>query len=155
MRKSIFGLMIICLVLCSNESHSQSPSEKPTEDTATIYIYRYKQVVASGVRPSVYCDDIELARMENGRYLAMKLAKGKHTFRSSDKQAGVEMELKGGETIYIRVELVRGILTWYGRLVLTQKEQGVYEIKNLMPLEEKKIKDKTKIVLTEKTADRP
>ena len=129
---------------------AQSPSEKPTEDKATIYIYRYKQVVASGVRPSVYCDDIELARIENGKYIVAKLDKGKHSFRSSDKQAGVDLEVKGGETIYLRVELVRGILNWYGRLVLTQKEQGGYEIKNLAPLEEKKIKDKKRVLTTGK-----
>lgn len=141
-------------MFCPAGAQTQSSSEKTTEDTATIYIYRYKQLWETGIRPWVYCDDKELARSDNGKYFVVKLAKGKHAFRSSDKQAGMEIEVKGDETIYIRVELTRGILTWYGRLVLVQKEQGDYEIKNLIPLEDKKIKDKTKVVPTGKSTDK-
>ena len=79
--------------------------------------------------------------MDNGRYFKVSLEAGKHVFRSNDKQAGVEIELKSGENYYIRVELVPGMMKGHGRLVLTQKEQGSYEIKKLKPLDKEKIKD--------------
>jgi hypothetical protein len=34
---------------------------------ATVYVYRYKQFVGAALSPSVYCDDLQLARMDNGR----------------------------------------------------------------------------------------
>ena len=155
MKKSVVSLILIYIVLCAARAYAQSPAEKTAETVATVYVYRYKQFMGSGLEPSVYCDEAELARMDNGRYFAVKLAPGKHTFRSNDKQAGIEMELKGGETYYIRVELVPGMMKGHGRLVLMQKEQGAYEIRKLKPLGDDKVRDKTKVVTTEKSTDKP
>lgn len=132
-------------------SAAEKKSTEPAPDAkATVYIYRYKQYAGSGLEPSVYCNDVELAKMDNGRYFAVKLAPGKHTFRSNDKQAGIEMDMKSGEDYYIRVEIVAGFMKGHGRLVLMQKEQGSYEIKKLKPLDADKVKDKTKVVIEEK-----
>ncbi len=131
---------------------AQVTAETKEQNTATVYIYRYKQYTGSALSPSVYCDEGELARMDNGRYFVAKLTAGKHTFRSNDKQSGVELELKEGETYYLRVELVTGFMKGHGRLVLTQKEQGSYEIKKLQPLGSDKLKDKTKAQTEEKPA---
>lgn len=108
---------------------------------ATVYVYRYKQFVGSALSPSVYCDETELARMENGRFFVVKLAPGKHVFRSNDKQAGVDVELKPGQEYYIRVELATGMMKGHGRLVAVAAEQGSYEIKKLKPLDQDKVKD--------------
>ncbi len=43
--------------------------------------------------------------MENGRYFAVTLDPGKHTFRSNDAQSGVELELKAGQDYFVRVEI--------------------------------------------------
>lgn len=132
---------------------AEKKSAEPAPDAkANVYVYRYKQFAGSGLEPSVYCDDVELARMDNGRYFTVKLAPGKHTFRSNDKQAGIEIELKGGEEYYIRVEIVPGFMKGHGRLVFMQKEQGSYEIKKLKPLEAGKVKDKTRVSVEEKPA---
>src|SRR5712675_1007410 len=74
-----------------------STQPAPQSDKAVVYFYRYKQYAGSALAPSVYCDEAELARMENGRYFTVKLAPGKHTFRSNDKQSGVEVDLKPGQ----------------------------------------------------------
>lgn len=107
----------------------------------TVYFYRYKQYVGSALSPSVYCDEGELARMENGRFFMARLTPGKHVFRSNDKQSGIEAELKGGQDYYVRVELVPGVLKGHGRLTLVQPEQGSYEIKKLKKLDADKVKD--------------
>lgn len=126
-------------------------SGAPSDTQSTVYVYRYKQFAGSALEPSVYCDDSELAKMDNGRYFIAKLAPGKHTFRSNDKQAGIEIDLKAGEEYYIRVEIAAGFMKGHGRLVMMQKEQGAYEIKKLKPLDADKIKDKTKVVTEEKS----
>src|SRR5690348_10728150 len=73
---------------------TNSAAAQDTSSQATIYVYRYKQFVGSALAPSVYCDETELARMENGRFFVVKLPAGKHVFRSNDKQSGVEQDLK-------------------------------------------------------------
>lgn len=125
-------------------------SEAMPDGKSTVYVYRYKQFTGSALEPSVYCDDVELAKMDNGRYFIVKIAPGKHTFRSNDKQAGIEIDLKGGEDYYVRVEIAAGFMKGHGRLVMMQKEQGSYEIKKLTPLQADKVKDKTKVVIDEK-----
>jgi hypothetical protein len=108
---------------------------------ATVYVYRYKQFVGKALLPSVYCDENELARMENWRYFVVTLSPGQHVFRSNDKQAGINVDLKPGEKYYIRVEIATGFMKGHGRLVSVAPEQGSYEIKNLKPLDGDKVKD--------------
>jgi uncharacterized protein DUF2846 len=129
------------------DSAAQADSAAKKDDSqVTVYIYRYKQFVGSALAPSVYCDDTELARMENGRFFAAKLSSGKHTFHSNDKQAGIDVELKDGQAYYIRVEIAAGMMKGHGRLTLVAPEQGSYEIKKLKPLDSDRIKDSQHVV---------
>ena len=150
--------VVACLTLLLSFAHAQEVptaatqpdqgQKSPSNDSpATVHIYRYKQFVGSALSPSVYCDENELARMENGRFFVAKLSPGKHTFRSNDKQAGVEVELKGEQDYYIRVEIAAGMMKGHGRLVVVAPEQGAYEIKKLKPLDRDKIKDSEHVAL--------
>ena len=143
--------MAICLVLSVPMLAQDAPTPKATNDQqvvsssdskATVHFYRYKQFVGSALSPSVYCDDGELARMDNGRFFTATLAPGKHVLRSNDAQSGIESELKGGQEYYIRVEIAAGAWKGHGRLILVQPEQGAYEIKKLQPLDADKVKNK-------------
>jgi len=147
-----------CLALLLSFARGQQPQAttapqdnvaKPqiNDSPAAVHIYRYKQFVGSALSPSVFCDENELARMENGRFFVAKLSSGKHTFRSNDKQAGIEVELKSGQDYYIRVEIATGMMKGHGRLVLVAPEQGAYEIKKLKPLDKDKIKDSEHVAL--------
>lgn len=128
----------------------QVKSESATSNaSAVVYVYRYKQFAGYTVEPSVYCNEVQLARMDNGRYFKVVLSPGTYTFRSNDKQSGVEMELKSGEEYYLRVEIVQGLLKQRGRLVLMAREQGAYEIKKLKPLGIDKVKDRERVVVDE------
>jgi hypothetical protein len=154
--KSLLMKSLACAALLVSFAHAQQPqttteatppqASQPTDVPATVYIYRYKQFVGSALSPSVYCDDGELARMENGRFIVAKLASGKHVFHSNDKQAGIDLELKGGQAYYIRVEIATGAWKGHGRLVLVAPEQGSYEIKNLKPLDREKVKDSEHVI---------
>lgn len=132
------------------EEKPASPSVAPTlpmpePTTATVYVYRYKQFVGSALSPSVYCDEVQLARMDNGRYFTVKLPPGKHAFRSNDKQSGLELDLKAGQPYFIRVEIAPGFMKGHGRLIQMTAEQGSYELKSkkLLPLDASKAVDRT------------
>lgn len=127
--------------------HADGAAASKNDDSqAIVHIYRYKQFVGSALAPSVYCDETELARMENGRFFSVKLPSGKHSFYSNDKQAGMDVDLKGGQDYYIRVEIAAGMMKGHGRLILVAPEQGGYEIKKLKPLEADKIKDSEHVI---------
>jgi len=151
----ILGLLIICFTgLAAIAQEPTVDSQKATDakaSKATVYVYRYKQFVGSALAPSVYCDETELARMENGRYFTVKLDPGKHSFRSNDKQSGTELDMKAGQEYFLRVELVAGAMKGHGRLVLMSPEQGGYELKSskLKPLNSNKVVNATLVSVDE------
>lgn len=153
-------LRLFCAIACAALFCSIASAQQPAANTAqgisasqdsnseaTVYVYRYKQFVGKALSPSVYCDENELARMENGRFFVVKLPAGTHVFRSNDKQAGIDVDLKAGEKYYVRVEIATGFMKGHGRLVSVAPEQGAYEIKNLKPLDSDKVKDTQHVTL--------
>lgn len=156
-------LLMVFALGCSQISFAQEPpaqTDKPvaaptsTQTTAedvegTIFFYRLKQFTGSGLEPTVYCDDKELARMDNGRYFGVKLDAGKHVCRMGDKQTGFEIDVKGGQTYYAKVSLEAGFWKGHGRLTLIQPEQGSFEAKKLKLLGADKVKDRSLVVVFE------
>src|ERR1022692_1708781 len=111
--------LFLGFVLCLPLARYGLGSEK-----VRVFVYRYKQFYGSAISPSVYCDEVQMARMENGRYFVVTLPPGKHEFRSNDKQSGMELDAKEGQDYYIRVEITLGVFK--ALLVGTPSEQGSY-----------------------------
>jgi hypothetical protein len=157
----ILGLLTLCfaaLAAIAQEPAADSPKNTAAQSSkATVFVYRYKQFVGSALAPSVYCDEAELARMENGRYFTVKLDPGKHSFRSNDKQSGMELDVKPGQQYFLRVELVAGAMKGHGRLVLTAPEQGTYELSSakLKPLDSNKVVNATLVSIDEAHPEAP
>ena len=130
----------------AQEPANTTQAADKSDSKATVYIYRYKQFTGSALTPSVYLDEAELAKMENGRYFTVRIDPGKHVFHSNDKQAGVELDLKAGQQYFIRLEIVAGVMKGHGRLVLVQPEQGTYELQSkLKPLDASKVIDASRV----------
>jgi len=162
MRKvGILGLFIF--VLSGLAAIAQEPGATTQATTeakpskATIYVYRYKQFVGSALAPSVFCDETELAHMENGRYFTVKLDAGKHNFRSNDKQSGIDLDMKAGQQYFVRVEIATGFMKGHGRLVLMSPEQGSYELNSskLKPLDSSKVVNATLVSVSEEHPETP
>jgi len=154
--RSVLLLLALAGTFLSAQTVTTPQSDASAQPKVSVYIYRYKQFVGSALQPSVYCDEVQLARMENGRYFAVKLDPGKHTFRSNDQQSGVELDLKAGQEYFLRVEIATGMLKGHGRLVLTAPEQGRFEVKaGLKPLDEGKVVDKTRVSVEQAKFDTP
>jgi hypothetical protein len=151
----ILGLVIFCFTGLAAIAQEATANSQKTNDAkaskATVYVYRYKQFVGSALTPSVYCDEAELARMENGRYFTVTLDPGKHTFRSNDKQSGTELDVKAGQEYFLRVEIATGFMKGHGRLTLISPEQGGYELKSakLKPLDSNKVVNATLVSVAE------
>src|SRR5687767_13140165 len=93
-------LLFLFLLVAIPGVHSQADGQPSAivpgaqDAKATVHVYRYKHFGGGALEPSVYCDDVELARMDNGRQFSVKLDPGKHTFRSNDKQGRIELDTK-------------------------------------------------------------
>jgi hypothetical protein len=152
------AILLSSLLAFAQESAMTAPHSVETKPAkATVYVYRYKQFVGSALAPSVYCDEAQLARMDNGRYFAAKFDPGKHTFRSNDPQSGLELDVKAGEEYFVRVEIAAGMMKGHGRLILMSPEQGSYELKSkkLKPLDEGKVVDRNRVSLKEASFEIP
>ena len=117
----------------------------PTDSTdkARVFVYRYKQYVGSALKPSIYCNETDVARVQNGRYVALELAPGKYAFRSNDKQSQIDLDLKSGQQYYIRIDIAVGMWKGHGRLTLVAPEQGAGEVKQMKAADSGMVKDKT------------
>jgi len=120
---------------------AQTQSNSGTSGKTKVYVYRYKQYVGKGIRPSVLCDEKDIARIQSGRMVVLALNPGKHVFRSNDQQSQIDLDLKPGQEYYIRVEIATGFWKGHGRLTLVAPEQGAGEVKQMRPADQGMIKD--------------
>lgn len=150
--KFLFSTIVLMslLAVAQEPATTAAPAVDGKPSKATVYVYRYKQFVGSALEPSVFCDDVQLARMTNGRYFTVKIDAGKHTFNSNDKQSGIELDAKAGQEYFIRLEIAAGFMKGHGRLILMAPEQAVYELKSdkLKPVDASKVLN-TAMVSTE------
>jgi len=137
-----FSTIAILLFLVFAAAMAAQEPAKPAGEAVHVNVYRYKQYLGKGIRPSIYCDDKDVARLQSGRYVTLALPPGQHSFRSNDKQSQVELDLKPGQTYYIRIDIAAGMWKGHGRLTLVQPEQGAGELKQMKPADEGMIKDK-------------
>jgi hypothetical protein len=115
-------------------------------EPATVYIYRPSKLFGKALEPSVFCDGVELARMDNGRYLTLRLKPGRHTIHMTDEKKGFDIDVRSGEEYYFRVGIESGFWKGQGKIMLQDKEKGAAEVKKLKPLGSDKIKDTTMVV---------
>jgi hypothetical protein len=157
MRFSCILLFLFLLVAISGvdsqaDGHPSGIEPGAQDAKATVHLYRDLSFGGGALEPSIYCDEVELARLDNGRPFSVKLDPGKHSFRSNDKQGRIELDTKAGQEYDVRVEIVAGFFKGKGRVVHMTSEQGAAEIKSLTPLDAAKVKDRTRVVQVESPA---
>jgi hypothetical protein len=127
---------------------STEPSGPASADgsKATVYVFRHKNFSSRNMQPSVYVDGEEVARMDDGKYFAIRLTPGKHSVEVNKGHSGAQIDMKAGEEYYFRIDYTTGFLKSRSKIDFLQKEQGALEIKKMKPLEDKWIKDRTRVV---------
>jgi hypothetical protein len=106
-----------------------TPAASSDSDTpATVYFYRAKRFQGSAIKPSVFVDDAAVGNLHNGDSLKFSLKPGKHRIYSTDKSTGIDLEVKPGETYYVRVDILVGFWKGHGGVTLVDPQQGKYEL---------------------------
>jgi hypothetical protein len=99
-----------------------------SDSPATIFFYRAKRFQGSALKPSVFVDDAAVGNLHNGDSLKFSLKPGKHRIYSTDKSTGIDLEVKPGETYYVRVDILVGFWKGHGGVTLVDPQQGKYEL---------------------------
>ena len=118
---------------------TETASPANTAD-ATVFIYRPSKLLGKALEPSVFVDDTELARMDNGRYFAFKLKPGKHIVHMTDDKKGYAVDMGPGQTYFFRIGLEMGMWKGHGKITLDDAERATAEIKKLKFIGKDKIK---------------
>jgi hypothetical protein len=142
LKKLLFVILFSLTVVAQQSPETSTPASSPaaqqpgSEPQTTVVVFREKHFEGSALKPSIYVDDKEITRLNNGSYFTLPIKPGKHTLNSSAKhEAPLEIDVKAGEGSYIQMIVVAGTWRGAGRLVPVPAEAGKNAISKLKPLE--------------------
>lgn len=121
----IAGFLLICIAPLNAQGQ-----------TGTIMFYRETHFATGDFKPALYCDDIELAQIENGTYFQASAPAGLHKcmVETSQHQA-LEVNVIEGKTTYVHVGLKEGFRDHAFLANITEDEFNKRKAK-LKPLKE-------------------
>jgi hypothetical protein len=121
------------------ESTRNHVAGRPAADTpAEVYVYR--KGGGPWIHPDVYCDGLDVARLDDNRFFKVKVDPGLHTFDVSSKRSSerwvppVTIDARPGGTYFIRVGEDYGF-----HLYQVGAAQGRKELERSTPIEKKHV----------------
>lgn len=116
---------------------AQQPVQ-PANNNTSIVFYREGHYVGKALKPSVYVDGKQVARLANGRWFSMPIEPGKHEVSSSAKnEAATVVEVSPGQTDYVQMVITSGNWRGGGRLIEVDSAAAEKQIAKLKPLDQK------------------
>jgi hypothetical protein len=113
------------------------------EGKAVVFVYRPGKYTGKALEPSVFCDGVEVARMDNDRYFVLLLAPGEHRIHMTQDNKRVDLKLGAGEAAFVRIKIVMGFMKGRGEPALSDEEDAAKHLKKMEPLGADKYKDTT------------
>jgi hypothetical protein len=153
MNKTALRSAILILVAASLGACATSSATKPAnpqvlaklhaidKTKATMVVYRPREYMGAALRPTVVLDGKDLVNISNGKVFVAPLSPGHHTFEMDDKKSGTTVDLKPGEDVYLKIEIVPGFWKGGGKMTQVAPQQGNYEATRLDLIELKEIED--------------
>jgi len=141
MKKLLFVILFSLTAVAQQSPETSTPASSPaaqqgSESQTTLVVFREKHFEGSALKPSIYVDDQEITRLNNGSYFTLPIKPGKHILNSSAKhEAPLEIDVKAGESNYVQMIIVAGTWRGAGRLVPVPADAGKSSISKLKPLE--------------------
>jgi len=148
---TVLSVLILALAVFAQEAPppaGKMPAPLP-EQTAEVVIYRPKRFAGSALKPSVYVDARQVARLGNGRFFSIQLPAGQHVFTSTTTNAPrAHVDMKAGSKSYLEMVLlpsmggVWGKAAW--RLIPVAEVDAQDVLRKLKPLDAKWIVEQPK-----------
>jgi hypothetical protein len=148
LRSAIFILIAASLGACATSSTTKPANPQVVaklhaidKTKATMVVYRPREYMGAALRPTVVLDGKDLVNIGNGKVFVAALSPGHHTFEMDDKKSGTSVDLKPGQDVYLKIEIVPGFWKGGGKMTQVAPQQGNYEATRLDLIELKEIED--------------
>lgn len=140
-----FAVLAILTMACSSTAPAPAPAaapvaaapqpdapaevvaSEPSGDEALLTFYRKKRAVGLALNTSVYVDGVEVAELDPGTYVKVRVQPGEHTVWADEKKDAITITAEPGATLYFRMELVPGLWKGHGKAVHVDSATGAAE----------------------------
>lgn len=124
---------------------------------ATVYVFRRHSMWGAVRTPAVYCDDVELAYTQNGRYFRVRLEPGRHYFRGEEDEFYARFDLQPGEVAYLASEVGYSPHSSHAHAGVwpESSEVALPTIQGLKALDSGKVVDRTRVAASGELPDNP
>jgi len=114
--KKFFLFSLIGFACLASAFRSDSVSLKPTDDFATIYIYRGGQFFGSALNYSIYVNGEKICKLSNNKYIEYKAKPGKLSITAQrggvelfKRETELELETEAGKKYYVKGDIKSSI----------------------------------------------
>src|SRR5271169_4896227 len=83
-------------------------------NAATVTVYRPKRTYGKMIKPSIYCDGVELQRLRNGKFFVVSLPPGQHMISSGRSEVGQLVNLQSGKQYFFQLGFQRWVTGFVG-----------------------------------------
>lgn len=102
-------------------------AQAETGDSAFMTVYRKKRIVGLALNTSVYVDGTEIAELDPGTYVKVRLSPGAHRVWADEEDDALTVTAEAGKTYFFRMELVPGLWKGHGRMIAVDDATGSKE----------------------------
>ena len=120
---------------------------------AVVFVYRPGKLLGKALEPTIFCDGVELARMDNGRYFVVLLEPGEHRIHMTQDKKRVDLRLNAGDVAFVRMKIEMGMMKGRGEIDRRNNGDAANDLKKLDPLGIEKFNDTTLTVADKAQAE--
>jgi hypothetical protein len=115
------------------------------QEYGTIYFYRVKErakTAVGGKSAYVYLDGKKILSMTEERFIGLRLPPRRYIIKLKTKATETPVNVEPGKTYYFRVS--KTVQSGYVYdLIKIETDQAIYQMRDLLPLEDKNVSDKS------------
>lgn len=114
------------------------------ERFATVYVYSLATTTTLGqIRKPIFLDGKEIADIRPEKYFIVLIEPGKHVLHMKNKKfGGIEKDFEAGKIYYARIDWRNnGLAVVPQGFSIVPEENGVFDIKQLKPVDKKNIRN--------------
>jgi hypothetical protein len=136
----VIAIALIGLVGCAASGPKYEEPEAIPSGQGLVYIYRPSKAIGGGVSFDIHTgtkeEDHEVTTLKNGGYFPLYTPPSELTlWAKTESEASVTLDVKEGETYYVKGTVGVGFFVGRPRLEVVDSETGAREVKecNLLP----------------------
>jgi hypothetical protein len=114
---------------CATLGAPFAPDSQPPSDRADVYVYRISAMGAA-IAPTVTANKVPLLTLPPNGYFVYRALPGELTLEQhTESHTSVTLDIKAGETYYVKGSVGMGVFVGHPHLVVVPKEEGEREIR--------------------------